>query len=176
MKKEYIKHIDRIKVSVDFLEDGAVLPGDAYGADNRLILRSHIPLSGEMIRDLRRRGLRFIYYSPDSGPSSEGCDGGIEQFRGWAHDLMGMIGHSMKSGLRPDMKKAESFIDDLKTFALANTSSFLDLMKISDFDDYMYTHPVNVGVLSMILAEKCGADERTVAETGLGPYSRISGS
>jgi HD-GYP domain-containing protein (c-di-GMP phosphodiesterase class II) len=168
MEREDIKHIDRIRVSVDFLNEGTVLPGDAYDAGNRIILRSHVPLSGEVIRDLRKQGVRFIYYSPDNGSSSEAGDEGIEQFRARAHDLMAMIQNSMRNSRRPDMMKAEYFIDDLKKFAFANASSFLNLMKIRDFDDYIYTHPVNVGLLSMILAEKCGADDRTVMETGFG--------
>jgi putative nucleotidyltransferase with HDIG domain len=51
-----------------------------------------------------------------------------------------------------------------------NPSAIINLLDIKTHDDYTYCHSINVGIISLALAQKMGYDDETVKLIGLGGF------
>jgi len=175
MSSDPIRHVERVEVRVDFLEVGTTLSGNVYDEQNRLLFRSHIPFTRDMIDYLKKNGIQLIYYTPRNDSPVKTQSEGIEQFRSRARDIMDMLLEAVARNDRPDFNEARQFVRDLQNFIEADDSTLLPLMKIREYDDYTYTHSVNVGILSMMLAGKYGIDYEMVHDVGLGALLHDTG-
>ena len=168
MDSNTIRHIDRIEVKVDFIQVGTTLSGNVYDEGNHLLFKSHVPFTREMIVELKSKGIKSVYYTPANEILFNEQAKDIEQFRGRAGDLMNMMMESIKNNDRPDIESTKKFIRDLQRYSDINDNTYLQLMKIREHDDYTFTHSVNVGILTMLMAKKNGAGSELTREIGLG--------
>jgi len=69
-----------------------------------------------------------------------------------------------------NIKEAKSGIADVVDFVIKNDKVADSMLKITSHDFYTYTHSVNVGILSVILAKKLlkGSDSHNMIELGAG--------
>jgi putative nucleotidyltransferase with HDIG domain len=88
---------------------------------------------------------------------------------------MNMLLESVEKNDRPDLNEAKRLVRDIYEFIEADGSALLPLMKIREYDDYTYTHSVNVGILTMMMAGKYGFDGGMVHEMGLGALLHDTG-
>ncbi|BDU51089.1 HD-GYP domain-containing protein [Haliovirga abyssi] len=58
----------------------------------------------------------------------------------------------------------EGIVDDI----LENEDSALNLLNIKDFDDYTYTHSVNVSTISILIAKEAELSKKDIIDIGIG--------
>lgn len=77
-----------------------------------------------------------------------------------------MTGMRMGRGvsLRPVKRAVQSIVDQV----LANETSIVGLTTLRDYDEYTFTHCVNVCIFSVALGKKLGFDKHRLYELGLG--------
>lgn len=155
----------KVKVRIDFLKEGSVLAGDTFDEDNNFLFKGYTVFTKEIIEGLKLKGIKNIYYTP-----AISVDDTIESFRGRSRDMMEIVLDSIKNNVKLNIGTAKKLVDDIYDKINRLEISFLPLMKLREYDDYTYTHSVNVGILSMTLAKKFQLDDEKIKEIGLGAF------
>lgn len=153
----------RLEVIVEFMVPGATLSGDTFDSENNFLYPAYTIYTDEIITTLKSKGIKKIYYTP-----AENND--ATAFAQQAQDIWGSLFEAVRTKARPDLKQTKDFVLSLHNYVNQNKDRFLYLMKIKDYDDYTFTHSVNVGILAMTMAAKHGLEERLVREIGLGAF------
>jgi putative nucleotidyltransferase with HDIG domain len=73
----------------------------------------------------------------------------------------------IQRGRIPNSAEVVAVVDTMVEMAIQDPSTLLCLSMIKDYDNYTFTHCVNVGVLSLALAAALGASRSTLRDTGV---------
>jgi putative nucleotidyltransferase with HDIG domain len=84
-----------------------------------------------------------------------------------AVSVASMVWESARSDAKPDPVAAQSMIDALAQAVVHNRSALMALTALKDYDDYTFTHMVNVSILTMAQARGLGIDGPLLREIGL---------
>jgi len=81
-----------------------------------------------------------------------------------AREVMGGLRMGKGVSLRPVKRAVQSIVDQV----LTNETSIVGLTTLRDYDEYTFTHSVNVCIFSVALGKKLGLDKHQLYELGLG--------
>ncbi len=81
-----------------------------------------------------------------------------------AREVMGGLRMGKGVSLRPVKRAVQSIVDQV----LTNETSIVGLTTLRDYDEYTFTHSVNVCIFSVALGKKLGLDKYQLYELGLG--------
>jgi putative nucleotidyltransferase with HDIG domain len=84
-----------------------------------------------------------------------------------AVSVASMVWESARTDTKPDPTAAQSMIDNLAQAVVHNRSALMALTALKDYDDYTFTHMVNVSILTMAQARGLGIDGPLLREIGL---------
>ena len=85
-----------------------------------------------------------------------------------AVSVASMVWESARSDAKPDPAAAQSMIDNLAQAVVHNRSALMALTALKDYDDYTFTHMVNVSILTMAQARGLGIDGPLLREDRTG--------
>ena len=128
------------------------------------IISDEIKLSPEDLkRVLKSKGIRNISLKiKESGDQSS-----IEIFEGAISAIKNVMGE-VRMGKIPDSKEINGIVSKMTDSVLKDPNAMIGLTLIKDYDDYLYTHCVNVGLLSISIGTALGLDEKQLHNVGLG--------
>ena len=69
-----------------------------------------------------------------------------------------------------DTKEVEGSIINIIDNILENENAAINLLNIKDFDDYTYTHSVNVATVSIFIGTKLGLSKKDITDLGMGAF------
>jgi putative nucleotidyltransferase with HDIG domain len=84
-----------------------------------------------------------------------------------ATNLAGAVWDTAQSEGIPDPKAARALVDSLAQAVSANRTALIALTALKNYDNYTFTHMVNVSVLTMSQARALGIDGAPLRELGL---------
>jgi putative nucleotidyltransferase with HDIG domain len=84
-----------------------------------------------------------------------------------AVSVASMVWETARADAKPDPTAAQSMIDNLAQAVVHNRSALMALTSLKDYDDYTFTHMVNVSILTMAQARGLGIDGLLLREVGL---------
>jgi putative nucleotidyltransferase with HDIG domain len=84
-----------------------------------------------------------------------------------AVSVASMLWESARSDSHPDPKAAQSMIEGLAQAVVQNRPALMALTAMKDYDNYTFTHMVNVSILTMAQARAVGIDGPLLRECGL---------
>jgi putative nucleotidyltransferase with HDIG domain len=84
-----------------------------------------------------------------------------------ATTLAGSVWEIAKTEGTPDPKAARSLVDSLAQAVSSNRTALIALTALKNYDNYTFTHMVNVSVLTMSQARALGLDGTALRELGL---------
>lgn len=84
-----------------------------------------------------------------------------------AVSVASVVWESAQSESKPDASKAQTMIDGLAQAVVQNRSALMALTALKDYDNYTFTHMVNVSILTMGQARGLGLDGPLLREFGL---------
>lgn len=149
-----------------YLPTSKLIPGMALGQDiydgaGRLLLAKHLLLSAEYISNLEFLGFPGIYIDDEFTRGIEIQQVLSPQVRSQAlrlvHDLFSFekgTGELPVSEVKLQ-KTVESVVEDI----LNNGDVMCNMMDIKDYDDYIYYHSINVGMLSVMIGARYGLSQ-----------------
>lgn len=79
-------------------------------------------------------------------------------------DLMGEV----RMGKIPDSAPVISIVEEISDQVLADHDAMVGLSMIKNYDDYLYNHSVNVGIISLSIAKQMGLSQDDVKLVGIG--------
>jgi HD-GYP domain-containing protein (c-di-GMP phosphodiesterase class II) len=81
-----------------------------------------------------------------------------------AKDVLG----DMRIGKAVNVRKIKRAVQGIVDQVLSNESSMVTMTTLRDFDEYTFTHSVNVSIFSVIIGQRLGLDRLQLYELGLG--------
>ena len=84
-----------------------------------------------------------------------------------AVSVASMLWESARTDSHPDPKAAQSMIEGLAQAVVQNRPALMALTAMRDYDNYTFTHMVNVSILTMAQARAVGIDGPLLRECGL---------
>lgn len=84
-----------------------------------------------------------------------------------ALDLAHSFINDARAGTQLDFEKSEAFVDDVIDSVSRNADALVSLSKLRSFDEYTYTHSINVAVLTLAFAKHLNLDENVLKPLGI---------
>jgi putative nucleotidyltransferase with HDIG domain len=128
------------------------------------IVSDETVVSGKDLQRLfRSKGIKNITLKiKESGDQSS-----IEIFEGAISAIKNVMGE-VRMGKIPDSKEIKEIVSKMTDSVLKDPNAMLGLTMIKNYDDYLYTHCVNVGLLSISIGTALGLDADNLHNVGLG--------
>jgi putative nucleotidyltransferase with HDIG domain len=158
---ELYKHIENNGVEAVSFKKGFT---EAELIDSLDIIADETGMSGEdLLRLFKSRGIRNITLKvKESGDQSA-----IEIFEGAISAIKNVLGE-VRMGKIPDSGEIKGIVNKMTDSVLKDPNAMIGLTMIKDYDDYLYTHCVNVGLLSLSIGTAMGLDAEQLHNVGLG--------
>lgn len=164
-----IKKQQHVELFVKFLYPGIILRGDAFTFDGEKIWDGNKPLSDKIIKNLIDRKIRKIYYKRISLAGKGKVKDPmidkkiIDKAVNIAHELEYAI---TKKSIIPEAAVGEivdNFIDGIST----SEGTTLNLLELKEYDDYTYTHSINVCLIAILFAKKLSYNPKGLKVIGV---------
>jgi putative nucleotidyltransferase with HDIG domain len=129
-------------------------------------------LSGKALKEaaagLESANIRVGRVSVEETVPQETTDSAtIRKMYSEAVSVASLLWESARSDSGPDPAAAQSMIDGLAQAVVQNRSALMALTALKDYDNYTFTHMVNVSILTMAQARGLGVDGPMLREFGL---------
>ena len=162
----------KVEVYVNFLYPGMILKGDGFDEKGNQVVMKNIPLTRELIQGLKDSGVKKIYYTRErlkirkEVSKSMVSDQNVDEAVSLIEDIQGSI---KTEGGKSNFPSAEvddvvkKFIGDIKS----NSDAYLNLLDLVEYNDYTYTHSINVSTISVLLGMSLKMDEEKIKVLGI---------
>jgi HD-GYP domain-containing protein (c-di-GMP phosphodiesterase class II) len=158
-------------VPVNFLRSGQKVASDLVLSRNRVLLRSGVVLNAALIRKVSYMGIQGIYIDDEL---SEGIN--IEEVI--SHDLkiktkkeveslFTKIENDQESGIKEQLNAIKPLIEDIVNEISRNRHVMINVIDLRTFDDYTYSHSLNVAVISAVVGTALKMSKTDVNELAM---------
>ena len=179
----YVKKISIDDLAVDMFVE------DVFNKDDVLLLSADsIITTREQITGLRRQGVTSVYINigkgkdvpkkiPDNGEPDDRPDREVEYYKelekardihrqtlATAKEALGSIRKGGSFSLSKIVEASQNIVESI----LRNPDALISLCQIKGYDEYTYTHSVNVSVLTTSMACSLGYNRDRLLEIGVG--------
>ena len=148
-------NLNKVKIDLDYISEGSSFIYPLYSSSGVKILDTRIILTREIISTIKHKYGNIIYYTETGGKAV------IPPFRmkiayNTSRDIIEEISRSDKIS-KTSYHSAEKLVEDILNDVSGSDIDAITLLKdLKNFDEYLYNHSVNVGVLSAVLAKLLG--------------------
>lgn len=160
----------KIEVFTNFLYPGMVLKGDGYAEDGTMVIHKDMALTKELIGQLINDGIKKITYVrprlklKKNVSSSMISEKKIEKAIAVMDDVEKAIRSKSDKIPAAEIKLVvDGFVEDIRR----NADACLNLLDLESFDDYTYTHSLNVSTLSIMLGLTLGLESDNIRALGI---------
>jgi len=159
-----------LAVSVNFLYPGIVLKGDAFTESGEKVQDGYVPFTDERIAWLKARGIKTIYYTPvQQNSRCEGKDPIIpDELIKRGMDIAREVEQRLRQNAPLPVEQINTLIDEFVDKVVTLKGTTLNLVELKNYDDYTYTHSLNVALLSLLMGKKLGYNEDQLKILGVG--------
>ncbi len=161
---------ERTTIDLDYLTPNKFFIYPLYSDGGEKILDARVSLTNEKINEIRGKYGKYVYYI-NSVASPVVSREKIDRAINLSAEIMREILHSDKLDSETYHKSEmamESIISDLTK---ADVMALNFLKKLKNYEEYLFHHSVNVGVLSALLAKKMDRfSNDEIKQIGLGGY------
>ncbi|OHD62420.1 MAG: hypothetical protein A2014_11900 [Spirochaetes bacterium GWF1_49_6] len=159
----------RIEVSTHFLAPGMVLKGDGFDEKGTKVIEKDVALNENQIKQILACGVKTITYTrkrlklKKENSTSSIADEHIDKAMAVLDDIEGAIrGQKNEIPAKEVKEVVDTFIEDIRS----NNDTCLNLLDLADYDDYTYTHSINVATISLACGLAMNLDELKIRILG----------
>lgn len=152
------------KFSIDRLTPGVKLAKDIYSYSGQLLLSRGTILEDAHLAGFKRQGLMFVYVLEDK---QEGAGKAFDEVY---HDSLSTVKSFMveaKLGHPLEEEEVKETVDLLLGQVFDEVDIFKQLRMMKDKDNYLFTHSVNVSLLSILIARWLKYPENVIKDVGV---------
>lgn len=153
-------------LSTSKLSPGMALGQDIYDGAGRLLLAKHLLLNEEYISNLEFLGFPGIYIDDEFTQGIEIQQVISPQIRSRAlkmvHDLFSFDAGEEETSV--EEVKIRRIVESVVECVLRNGDVMCNMMDIKNYDDYIYYHSINVGILSVMLGARYGLSQEELCQ------------
>ncbi len=184
---KFIEQGEQVLIKVKFLKPNTVLNCPTFDTHGNIVHPAYTPFSQSDIDNLIDAGVEEVFYSKSKsidhqplydanlkdylnqniydGPRSISIDTQIK-----AVNVAEKIEQAIKNNSEIDFEGANSVIDNILDDLKNSQQEVINLLDIQSFDDFTYSHCLNVGVIAMAFARKIGFEENDIKEIGIAGF------
>jgi len=164
---------DKIRedILVDFLKPGMVLAGDLFSKEGIFIWPAKKPITQSVIDELKKKGIRELYYTKNINKdlSQNMPPMFSEEIKEEAKETIDNILEQVKKDEKVNVEEVRNVIEKLfKEMISKLGKAAINLSIVKNYDEYTYTHLINVTILSMFFSKFLGASDFVIKEVGMG--------
>jgi len=164
---------DKIRedILVDFLKPGMVLAGDLFSKEGIFIWPAKKPITQSVIDELKKKGIRELYYTKNINKdlSQNMPPMFSEEIKEEAKEAIYNILEQVKKDEKVNVEEVRNVIEKLfKEMISKLGKAVINLSIVKNYDEYTYTHLINVTILSMFFSKFLGASDFVIKEVGMG--------
>ncbi len=148
-------NLNKVKIDLNYINEGSSFIYPLYSSAGVKILEPRIILTRDIISTIKAKHGNILFYTEAGGKAV------IPPFRmkiayNTSRDIIEEIARSDKLS-KTSFHSAEKLVEDILNDVTGSDIDAIALLKdLKDFDEYLYNHSVNVGVLSAVLARILG--------------------
>ena len=163
--KEY-----KVEILTSFLYPGIVLKGDSYDQKGILICKGGEPYTKQMIADLMQHQTKKIFYTRPASLFKEETSAPIIKFKTMEKgvDIAMEIEKAVTAKAIIPEKAVNEIVDSFIDQISRSEGTILNLLDLKDYDQYTYSHSINVCLLSILFAKKLNYNEKGLKVVGIG--------
>ena len=154
------------------LKPGMALGQDIYDGAGRLLLAKHLLLNEEYISNLEFLGFPGIYIDDEFTQGIEIQQVISPQVRSQAlkmvHDLFSF--HEGEEETSVEEVKIQRIVESVVESVLRNGDVMCNMVDIKNYDDYIYFHSINVGILSVMLGARYGLSREVLCQLAIAAF------
>lgn len=140
--------------------------------DRRIFLRSNVPLTGQMIDRIQKLGFQGVYISDDLSKDLVVANLISDKLKYKAKKevktLFIQVENQKKTMITNQMDVIGSVIGDIVDEILYNRNIMVNVVDLRTFDDYTFSHSLNVAVLSVIMGAVLDLNRSILKELAMG--------
>lgn len=157
-------------LKVSTLVPGMVVAKDLFDAQGLLILNEGTVLTAELINKLDYWGFEDIEVEEPSPSLKDEQEAAVRPQIAATHNRAIDLTENLMSS--PELKEGDpiifkSMVEDLENQVDLNSNVLLNLSHLKTHDHYLYSHSVNVSIVSMIIGRELHLDPETNKKLGL---------
>ncbi|MCP4129809.1 MAG: HD domain-containing protein [bacterium] len=160
----------RIKVDLEYLNSNKTLVYPLYTEEGVKIVEGRVLLTPEKIEEIKKIHGTIVYYDKADMKAYISPER-VEKAINVSKNIMDEISHTQKLS-RESFHSAETIIEDMVMDLNRSEVKIIDFLeKLRSYEEYLYQHSVNVGILAAIFAKKLGKyDQEDIKNIALGAY------
>lgn len=186
MSQAFVDLGDRVQINVKFLKPNTVLNCPTFDLDGKVVRNAYSPFTQESIDELLSTGRDRIFYTKPKIVDQMVYEKNLKEYlnnnvyqgprtikvetQKKAVSVMDDLMKKMKDNENLDFNESKVVINQIATELNESNEEIINLLDIQSFDDYAYSHALNVGLSAMAFARVLGMDEKIVKDIGLGGF------
>ncbi|MEJ5283614.1 MAG: HD-GYP domain-containing protein [Brevinematales bacterium] len=160
----------KIELYTSFLYEGMVLQGDLYTEVGEKVANAKEPLPKELIEELKLKGIKKVYYSK---PIPKKIKDLPEVIKPETLEKGFLVSQEVAKNIEGDKplpvkdieNTVESFMGEISS---SKPEAILNMLELKEYDEYTYTHSVNVSLISIMFANFLKWDDKKIKDLGVG--------
>lgn len=157
-------------LAIHDLQEGMVIARSIYDSTGRVVLAKGVPLKPAYIKKLGELGYSYVYVlDPMESLEQAHVDEPIsEETRVQAISALRETVEAIRRTGTTDLRQISSIVDEIIDQITSNPDVLISMVDIKSYDNYTYSHSVNVCVLSVMLGIERGMNRYDVKDLGQG--------
>lgn len=170
----------KIEVAVLSLRENSKLAYPLFYENGDIAIPAYELIEKSSKDELIEKGISLLYYikpkkeknlkSYVRSKSYTGPRSISEDVQAKSIDIMDQIQKEIEEKKKINCEPVKELAKEILADLDKSKSVFVNLLSVQKFDDYTYTHSLNVGTISMVFARHLGLSEDEVVEIGVGGY------
>lgn len=157
------------RIAVNLLEPGMQVARNVYDSDGTCLLAAGMILNEYYIRRLNEMGIASVYIKDDLfDPVRDVPDIISEQTRLETVKAVKASFQALEANRRINTRSVKQAVNNILDDLMARADVLINLSDIRVYDDYTFSHSVNVCVLSLLTGITLGYHELKLRELGIG--------
>ncbi|MDH4129505.1 MAG: HD domain-containing protein [Spirochaetota bacterium] len=186
MEQAFVDLGDKIQIIVKYLKPNTVLNCPTYDTDGNVVQQAYSPFLQEHIDKLISTGIDKIFYTKPKAVDNVIYEKNLKDYlnknvyqgprtikvdtQKKAVGVLEQINERLKKNENVDFEQSKSVIQAIETDINESKEEIVNLLDIQAYDDHVYSHALNVGIIAMVFAKKLKKDEKFVQDVGLGGF------
>lgn len=158
-------------VSSNCLRSGQQLASNLTMYDNRVFLRKRVVLTAPLIHRIKTIGFQGAYIDDDISRDLVVANVISEELKNQAkqeiRSLYSSLENNSNDNAMKDMKKIKTVVENMVGEILNNSSMMVNIVDLRTYDDYTYSHSLNVSILSAVMGTALGLNKKNLNELAL---------
>ncbi len=159
-------------ITTDNLRPGHKLARNLVVSNRTMLLRQGKELTPSLIKKIGLLGYQGLYVDDELSEGLEITDVISSDLRRKTKNELQLLFLNVSTNTTGNVKKHFSLLKDLSKSiveeVLRNRNTMVNLIDLRTYDDYTYSHSLNVAVLSIILGMALGLSRDTIQELAIG--------